>query len=626
VKYRSDIDGLRAVAVIPVVLFHMGFPLFQAGFLGVDVFFVISGFLITKILLNDNSTGFSFILNFYDRRARRIFPALFFIIALSIVFAWFLMVPSQIKDFGQSVLAALAFSSNIYFWLKLDYWGQSAEFIPLLHLWSLAVEEQFYLIFPFVLLIVNTQRKLKTCLILIIVTSFVSMAYMFLKGYSSEAFYLPFFRAWELALGAYAATFNTSKIKPKLANALSIIGAIMLLTSLVVFNSNTNYALLYSIPVVGSFLIILFNQPGLLIARVLSNRALVFIGLVSYSLYLVHQPVLAFSRVYLAGSLDVFQNLICLILIIALSLFSYRYIEKPFRSKKLALSSRFYIGIFCIIVLFGAFGLSTQTTNGFNDYKLAQMPEQKARMIERLTEESKKRGELAAEYDLVRLNEFENDGRKRILFVGDSVSGDLYAAAAASPIEKIAEIRSVGLHEECYGVDKLFPTCEEDVANFSKSTLLSDADIIIVGNSFLPDNVGSLENFMTFGNVRDKKVILFAQHQFMDINSLVMLGDKFNYDYTSKKLSKFVYNNRHERTLESNRLMERFASKNKLNVINGFDFFCDDVLMECKLFNDDSVPMLLDIVHVTPTGFNSYSPWFYDELIQLIEDQSQNGQ
>jgi len=201
-KYRKEIDGLRAVAVIPVILFHMGYSIFNGGFLGVDVFFVISGFLITTILMEETQKNRFSILNFYDRRARRILPALFFIIFVSIILSWLVMLPSQIKDFGQSVLAAIGFSSNIYFWLKLDYWGQSAEYVPLLHIWSLAVEEQFYLIFPFIVILAKTKSTLKGLTIIIVLTSFISMVAMQLIGNTSEAFYLPVFRAWELAAGS----------------------------------------------------------------------------------------------------------------------------------------------------------------------------------------------------------------------------------------------------------------------------------------------------------------------------------------------------------------------------------------------------------------------------------------
>ena len=152
-KYRAEIDGLRAIAVVPVILFHAGFTLFSGGFVGVDVFFVISGYLITTIILSEKEQGKFSILNFYERRARRIIPVLFFIIIVCLPFSWFLLLPSDLKIFSKSLVAVSLFSSNILFWSETGYWGASNELKPLLHTWSLAVEEQYYILFPIFLMI-----------------------------------------------------------------------------------------------------------------------------------------------------------------------------------------------------------------------------------------------------------------------------------------------------------------------------------------------------------------------------------------------------------------------------------------------------------------------------------------
>ena len=152
-KYRPEIDGLRALAVLPVILFHAGFDFFSGGFIGVDIFFVISGYLITTILLNDFSqNNFSF-LNFYERRARRLLPAIFFVMLVCLPFAWFLMIPSDLKDFGRSLFAVPLYISNFLFWYESGYFDGSSDYKPLLHTWSLAVEEQYYIIAPLVLVL-----------------------------------------------------------------------------------------------------------------------------------------------------------------------------------------------------------------------------------------------------------------------------------------------------------------------------------------------------------------------------------------------------------------------------------------------------------------------------------------
>ena len=156
-QYRAEIDGLRAVAIIPVILFHAGFPLFSGGFVGVDIFFVISGYLITTIILTEKEQGKFSLINFYERRARRILPALFFVMLVSLPFAWLWLIPSDMKDFSQSLIGVATFSSNILFWQETGYWGTANELKPLLHTWSLAVEEQYYIIFPLYLMLFPWQ-------------------------------------------------------------------------------------------------------------------------------------------------------------------------------------------------------------------------------------------------------------------------------------------------------------------------------------------------------------------------------------------------------------------------------------------------------------------------------------
>ena len=196
--YRREIDGLRAVAVLPVILFHAGFELFSGGFVGVDVFFVISGYLITTIIINEMDDGKFSLLNFYERRARRILPALFFVVLCCIPFAWFLLLPSDMKDFSQSLVAVSTFSSNILFWRESGYFDTAAELKPLLHTWSLAVEEQFYILFP--LFLMAAWRFGKRAIVWTLIASFaISLAVAHWGAYNKpgDAFFLLPTRAWE---------------------------------------------------------------------------------------------------------------------------------------------------------------------------------------------------------------------------------------------------------------------------------------------------------------------------------------------------------------------------------------------------------------------------------------------
>ena len=206
IKYRAEIDGLRALAVIPVIFFHAGFELFRGGFVGVDVFFVISGYLITSILIEDiNNKRFS-IVNFYERRARRIFPALFFIMFMCIPFAWIWMLPSQMKDFSQSLVAVSLFASNILFWRESDYFAAAAEEKPLLHTWSLAVEEQYYLLFPVFLILAWRFGKNRVFWMMVVMAAIsLLLSEWGWRNRSQANFYLAPTRAWELFAGSIAA-------------------------------------------------------------------------------------------------------------------------------------------------------------------------------------------------------------------------------------------------------------------------------------------------------------------------------------------------------------------------------------------------------------------------------------
>ena len=227
-KYRAEIDGLRALAVLPVILFHAGFEWFSGGFVGVDVFFVISGYLITTIIISEMAEGKFSIVNFYERRARRILPALFFVMAACLPFAWLWLMPNDLKDFGQSLVAVSIFSSNFLFWLESGYFDTAAELKPLLHTWSLAVEEQYYILFP-VFLMLTWRLGIKWILILLSIVFLVSLGVAQWGAYNmpSAAFFLFPTRGWELLIGVFAAfylKYNTHLKLHSLNQTLSLLG------------------------------------------------------------------------------------------------------------------------------------------------------------------------------------------------------------------------------------------------------------------------------------------------------------------------------------------------------------------------------------------------------------------
>lgn len=369
-KYRAEIDGLRAFAVIPVILFHAGFKIFSGGFSGVDIFFVISGYLITLILIEDLENSQLSIINFYERRVRRILPALFFVMLCCIPFAWIWMSPFQLKEFSQSLVVVSLFASNIFFWRENNYFATGSEEKPLLHTWSLAVEEQYYMLFPVFLFFVWRFGKNYAFLIIILFSVFsFSLSEWGWRNQPIANFYLTPTRAWELLTGSITA-FIVSKRGVQSNNILAIIGLLAIIFSIFFYSEKTPFPSFYSlVPVIGTALLILFAGEKTLTAKFLSNKIFVGIGLVSYSAYLWHQPLFAFARIVLIEPPPIWLMLSLSISSIALAFFSWKFIEKPFRGKSKKINSRIFIFSLslCSLLLFIIIGLYGHFNNGFQN-------------------------------------------------------------------------------------------------------------------------------------------------------------------------------------------------------------------------------------------------------------------
>lgn len=338
--YRREIDGLRAVAVLPVILFHAGFEMFRGGFVGVDVFFVISGYLITTIVLAELDKGIFSIVNFYERRARRILPALFLVMAFCIPMAWFSLLPRDMKDFSQSLIAVSVFASNVLFWRENDYFETTSELKPLLHTWSLAVEEQYYLFFPLFLMLFWKfgRRSIYIALGLVLVAS-LSVAQWAAYARPVGAFYLLPTRGWELLIGAFVAFYMTEPNRRKFGGvvheAAGWSGIAMILYAVFFYSNATPFPGLFAlVPTLGTALVILFSGQQTVVGRLLSNRVFVGIGLISYSAYLWHQPLFAFARYKSAVEPGHLMFVAMSLLTFSLAYLSWKYVEAPFRAKK----------------------------------------------------------------------------------------------------------------------------------------------------------------------------------------------------------------------------------------------------------------------------------------------------
>lgn len=450
-KYRADIDGLRAVAVLSVLAFHIRLHGIQGGFIGVDVFFVISGYLISSIVFTEIAESRYSVIGFYERRIRRIFPALFAMLAVFSVFAVVYLLPAELVTYSKSMLAATTSASNFYFWQHSGYFDSPMSY-PLLHTWSLAVEEQFYIFFPLFLMLVRKffPTRLRLSVIVLFCASLVASVVV-VSHNRGTAFYMPYTRTWELLLGTLLSLGMFPHLRwAWLRNLATIIGIGLIAFSVLFYTEQTLFPGLSALaPCVGSALIIGAGESGSsVIGNILSWRPIVFIGLISYSLYLWHWPVIILQQMgaFVGVSAITSQRVAALlpkhrldmivevVLSLVLGILSWRFVERPFRSGRLRLRGRplFALAGAVMIILIG-FSSLTVLAKGFNGRFPADALE--VASVHHDSEEIERTGcFITSDYHFEKYNYnlclHQDDGGKKnnYLLLGDSHSAMLWSA------------------------------------------------------------------------------------------------------------------------------------------------------------------------------------------------------
>lgn len=370
-QYRADIDGMRALAVLAVVGFHAFPDYLPGGFIGVDIFFVLSGYLISSILFSELGSGRFSILHFYARRIRRIFPALILVMAAAYTFGWFALWAHEYKDLGKHLSAASIFIANLVYWKETGYFDTAAEYKPLIHLWSLGVEEQFYIVWPVMLWVAS-----KICwgfwliLIISVSTSFCFNLWQVIAVQDlATAFFSPVTRFWELGLGGLLAYYFYSTKSPypafnkQTANLLSWLGLALLMLGVVLINKSTPFPGCWALLPVFSALLLLAAGPQAYINKaLLSQKLMVGVGLISYPLYLWHWPILSFLQIMESGTPTIELRISALVISLLLAILTYQFIEKPIRS---ANHYKTKIGLLVLgMAIVGSVGLNTFVRDG----------------------------------------------------------------------------------------------------------------------------------------------------------------------------------------------------------------------------------------------------------------------
>lgn len=377
IGYQPEIDGLRALAVLCVIAYHLGIEAIPGGFLGVDVFFVISGYLITSIILSDIEQDRFSLVQFYERRARRLFPALFLVLVISSIAALLLLLPYQVDFFFKSLLSSIFFVSNIFFWQESGYFAVDAKLQPLLHTWSLAVEEQFYIVFPlFLLLLAKSSFKVASSKVLIGIFLLLASVSLCLAewatwGPRSAGFFLPITRAWELLIGALFACLPNPVSKNLLArvvyNITVVCAFLIICISMLLVDEFTRHPGSLTLPVVVASALLIRYSPYSTVSRfILGNKAAVSVGLISYSLYLWHYPLISFWRLKTGTDLSMNEQAILLMISIVFASVSWRFVEQKYRGSLVPSRIYFRRGLVnaSIIVLLG---FSSIASRGFED-------------------------------------------------------------------------------------------------------------------------------------------------------------------------------------------------------------------------------------------------------------------
>ncbi len=584
-EYRKEIDGLRAIAVVPVVLYHAEISLFGGGFVGVDVFFVISGYLITsQILLHKHANNFS-ILEFYERRARRILPALFLVCVACIPFAWLLMMPNQLEEFSRSLISVVFFSSNVFFWKNSSYFDVSAEEKPLLHTWSLSIEEQFYILFPIFLAVLwRFEKKVIVATISVSILISLGLTEWGWRSAPNGNFYLLPTRAWELLAGALIAFYMFGQDQKGHNEVLPMLGILLIAFAVFVFDSGTPFPSLYAlIPVAGTSLILIFANNQTLLGKILSNRALVGIGLISYSLYLWHQPLLVFARLGISETLANWHVAVILCLAIALSYLSWRFVEKPLRKTRRVNRK----GVFALSATAGMLLI------GSGAYLWLGGPVQDLESRLGILPRDQIREMVWHRHDKLAKSFSDDQSTKKLLIIGDSYSADFVNMAAENSAFQGYEIVAVYVPSSCqtYLGDKDVSQFRDGLAGERRCQRAYDRDQI-VSLSAQTDVVVLISRWKAWAAERISETVASVSSPG---NRVFVLGRKhITFPGRRQSIEKKIAEQVTPATVVQVNMDMKQRLENEGVFIDIQQFFCGENYPSCSLFTDDKSMIPLD--------------------------------
>ena len=625
-NYRPEIDGLRAIAVISVIIYHakitfLGKNLFQGGYIGVDIFFVISGYLISLIIFSEIKRNCFSLKNFYERRARRILPVLLFVILSCLPLGYFIfLLPNDLIKFSNSLISTLFFYSNFYFFNSgQEYGATDSLLIPFLHSWSLSVEEQFYIVFPILIIFLFKFNK-KYLPIVLIVLLILSLTFSEFgsRNFEKLNFYFVFSRVWEIFFGSLIAYFQSLKKIKSNKNGIAFkimpqIGLLILLFSILMFDKNTRHPSLITIfPVIATGIIIYYSNTKNIVTKILSTKPFVYAGMLSYSLYLWHYPIFAFSRITHFASNNLINKVLIVIIVLLLSTITYFIIERPARNKSFRLKK--------IIIIFAPIFLLILLINIFIIYKKGFEEKYNNIYIKNNIFNYKLKNE-SWQYVNNSNQTFNSSNKLNILLIGDSFSKDLYNLFYVNK-ELFSEYEFVRFgkkfNEDAFLFDENYS--QKKVQNFEKSLLFKKSDYIIISDHFLDMNeVKNLDHFINY--FKYKKKIILTSNSNIYLNNLkykrfhkltlfdyYLIKDKETIFHIDKKISKKDIEKINQYYFENkipdqmNLHLRQIAKQHNIKFLDKNTFMCIDSKNICFGSTNEGFKTSYDGRHFTLEG------------------------
>jgi peptidoglycan/LPS O-acetylase OafA/YrhL len=619
--HLREIDGLRAVAVLSVILFHAGIESFRGGFVGVDIFFVISGFLITKIIAQEIKNRTFRLPDFYIRRIRRILPAFSIMLTVSIPAAWIYMLPGDLINFSNSLISSVLFYSNINYYFESGYFDTASELKPLLHTWSLAIEAQFYAVFPIAMIFVSRfAPRASAWLILAAFLASLTVAQWASANMPSAAFYVLPTRMWEFLLGALAAlcvNFKISKIKPYVKNSLSLLGLACIAYAVFFFTDKTPIpGVKMLIPNVGAVLVILYAAPGTIVFRLMSAPAMRYIGAISFSLYIWHYPLFAFQRYRSSqGEILPFEIFVIVVITLVLSMASYHFVEKGWgRNVSNKALSVWSLGA---VLLIACVGIVLTKIDSY-DVRYSQ----NERFI--LDQYNLGADYIVGRFDERVLSEFDVEGeRPKVLIIGDSYAQDLVNVVFEANLDTQIQVSTYYIPVRCGNVfteDDLtelvdaadLPLCRR-YRRYDDPVLLQrmrEADQVWLASYWRDWQAEYLEEtILNISRTGNAEVVVFGSKRF---------GPRSQADYLNGGVDALL----DVRSVEvaSTRVMQWMARNvpEITTYIDVQDIVCQSYF-RCRNTLDGALPLSSDGGHLTPSGAAQVGEVLRPYLVNLIE-------